>query len=371
VSVITPSPMPNSNASEAAPDPDRFLDLRAPGSQEWWYFDAISDDGRDALVVILFAGLPFDPKYGKAAIRHLNDPGSHPAPDPLDHCGVAISWYRPDGASVRRKGRGNPGTRAQAYALNAHGRDEFDHEASPFRIAVANSRIERDDDGYRVVVDAPDWDPSRRIAADLRFRPAAGTEPLEVELGGSDSPHRWMLAAADCRVEGTVSVSGPGGEAIEFRGRGYHDHNAGAEELSTAMTRWEWGRVHHEDRTEIYYIAEPKAGPKTSLWISCRDGKPEEVRDAPEIRVSQPWKTWFFVPYHGSMTLADGEGGTLQRWIDHIVDSGPFYQRWLAEFRGPGSRSNRLGIAEQLDTAKLNHPLYDWMVPYRLKRPGR
>lgn len=36
----------------APPDPDRFVDHRTPGAHEWWYFDAISDDGRDALVIV-------------------------------------------------------------------------------------------------------------------------------------------------------------------------------------------------------------------------------------------------------------------------------------------------------------------------------
>ncbi|WP_152050964.1 hypothetical protein [Tautonia marina] len=369
MSVITPSPRPTPH--DPALDPDRFFNLQAPGSQEWWYFDAISDDGQDALVVIFFAGLPFNPAYGTAAKRHLLNPKNSPAPHPLDHCGVAFSWYRPHGASVKRRGRGNPGHRAQAYALNGHRRNDFAHDADPFRVSIGGSRIERDADGYRIVVDAPDWDPTRRILADLRFRPAAGTVPFEINLGGEGSPHYWLLAAADCRVEGTLSIDGPGGSSMTFRGRGYHDHNAGTEELSLAMSKWQWGRVHDEDRTEIYYIAQPKTGPGHSLWLSCRDGKPEVVRDQPEITVSQRWNNWYFVPYHGAMTFTDGQGQKLQRWIDHSIDSGPFYQRWLAEFRGPGFRSNRLGIAEQLDTGKLNHPLYNWMIPYRLKHPNR
>jgi carotenoid 1,2-hydratase len=362
----TPSPIPTTPAP--AFDPDRFFDLKAPGSQEWWYFDAISDDGQDALVVILFAGLPFDPSYGMAAKRHLKRPDRHPAPHPLDHCGISFGWYRPEGGTIRRRGRGSPGDRAQAYALNAHRRDDFSHDPSPFRVGVGGSRVERDADGYRITVEVPDWDPKRRVNADLRFRPAAGTEPFEVDLGGDGSPHHWILAAADCRVEGTIAIDGPDGASLEFKGRGYHDHNAGAEELSLAMTRWEWGRVHDEERTEIYYIAEPKSGRKRSLWLSCRDGKPEQVREEPTTTVAQPWKNEFSVPYHGALTLSDGEGRRLQRWNDHHVDSGPFYQRWLAEFRGPGFRSNRVGFSELLDTNKLNHPLYNWMIPYRLRR---
>ncbi|RUL86095.1 hypothetical protein TsocGM_16895 [Tautonia sociabilis] len=362
---MSASPMP------LALDPDRFFNLKTPGSQEWWYFDALSDDGQQALAATFYVGLPFDPEYGKAAKRHLRRPDRHSAPFPLDHCGLSFRWYRTDGASVPRRGRGNPGRRSQAYSLNSHRRDAFDHSASPFRISIAESRLERDQQGYRLVINAPDWDPRRRISAELRFRPAIGTEPFEIDLGGDGSAHHWILAASDCQVEGTIAIDGPWGGAAEFRGRGYHDHNAGAEALSSVMTRWEWGRVHHDDRTEIYSIAEPTRGPTQTLWLSCQNGKPVRICHQPARSMAQPWKNWFFMPYHGALTLTDDvDGQRLQRWNDHHLDSGPFYQRWLAEFRGPGFRSNRLGISELLDTRRLTHPLFNWMIPYRLRRPG-
>ncbi len=69
-------------------DPDRFFDRTSPGAHEWWYFDAISDDGRDALVIVWYAGLPFDPSYGVATLRHLRNPSKYPQPQgarPLGH----------------------------------------------------------------------------------------------------------------------------------------------------------------------------------------------------------------------------------------------------------------------------------------------
>lgn len=365
---MTATPQP---AATPALDPDRFFDLGTPGSQEWWYFDAISDDGRDALVVILFAGLPFDPRYSGSALRHLKDPEKHRPPHPLDASAVSLNWYKPLGSDLRRKGRGRPNQRVQAYALEGHGRDAFAHEADPFRVAIAGSRVERGDDGYRIVAEARDFDPSRTIRFDLRFRPAAGTEPFEVDLGGEGSPHRWVLAAADCRVEGTLSIDGPGGEAIDFKGRGYHDHNAGSEELSLAMKRWEWGRVHQDERTDLYYIAEPRKGPKHSLWISCRDGKPEQIRTEFNVEGRQPWADGIGSGHLGSVTLRDGNAQGLSRWTGYPVDSGPFYHRWLSEFRGPGARTNALGFSELLNTRWMNHPLTNWMIPYRLRRGGR
>lgn len=336
----------------AGHDPDRFFGFRTPGSQEWWYFDAISDDGELAVVVVWYAGLPFDPDYGLAALRHAKDPARHPAPDPLDHAAIGLSLYR----------RG----RTIAYALNRYPKGRFAHEADPFAVAVAQSRVERDDSGYRLRVETPAKDGWRTIRADLHFRPASGTEPLERDLGGTGGPHHWVLAAADCRVEGTVALEGPGGFDLAFRGRGYHDHNAGAEELSRAQVRWRWGRVHLGRRTAIYYQAEPRDGATHSLWIVCDDGRPVEVREGVGLRFEEWRRHPLGIRYARSLAIE----GADARWDQaRLVDFGPFYLRWLSEVQVGAERGT--GISELLEARALHRPWFNWMIPYRLKRPDR
>ncbi len=344
-------------ATVTAPDPDRFFDHGTPGSHEWWYFDAIGDDGRDALVIIWYAGLPFDPSYGVATLRHLKNPAKHPAPKALDHSAVGLSWYR-DGKMA-------------AYALNGHRSDAFRHRADPFAVEVAASRVERDEDGYRLAVEAPAVD-GRPIRAEVRFRPAAATEPFERDLGTPGAPHHWVLAAADCRVEGRVAI---GDQSTDFRGRGYHDHNAGAEEMSLAMRRWEWGRVHHGPLTEVYYASEPRRGESRSLWLTCRDGRPEVVREGVPITANAgPRRNVFGVRHDRTIRFAEGPR-FVARQTGPAVDDGPFYQRWLASFGGVPSADPAdsfdatPGFAELLDTRHLHKPWFNWMIPYRLKWP--
>lgn len=329
-------------------DPDRFFHFRTPGAQEWWYFDAISDDGEHALVIVWYAGLPFDPDYGVRTLRHLKNPGRYPAPDPLDHAAIGLSLYH----------RGE----TLAYALNRYPRERFEHRAEPFSVAVARSRVERDATGYRLRVETPERDGRRTIRADLRFAPASATEPLERDLGGSGGPHHWILAAADCRVEGTVALEGAGGSALDFRGRGYHDHNAGAEEISLAWTRWRWGRVHFGRQTAIYYQAEPRDGPRRSLWIVCEDGRPADVREDFALKLDDWRRHPLGIRYPRSLEVGDArvEGA-------HLVDSGPFYLRWLSEFTIGGGSA--VGISELLEARALHRPWFNWMIPYRLKRP--
>ncbi|WP_435017073.1 hypothetical protein TA3x_004664 [Tundrisphaera sp. TA3] len=335
--------------------PDRFINHPGPGAHEWWYFDAISDDGRDALVIVWYAGLPFDPSYGVATLRHLRNPDRHPAPHALDHSAIGISWYR-DGKTM-------------AYGLNGHRRGAFQHEAEPFAVTVGESRVECDGDGYRLIVATSAVNGRTPIRAELRFCPSAETIPFERDLGGPEAPHLWILAAPDCRVEGRV---GFGGTTLAFQGRGYHDHNAGAEEMSLAMRRWEWGRVHHGPFTEIYYDCEPHRGEPQSLWITCRDGRPETIREDAEFLGDRRDRTVFGMGHDRSL-LVDSTEGRLVRQVRSRVDSGPFYLRWTADYTIRGSSQEApevgMGFAELLDTRNMNRPWFNWMIPYRLKWP--
>ena len=50
-----------------------------PGAYEWWYYDALSDDGEWALTCIWFLGNPFSPYYRLAALGQRADPFAHNA----------------------------------------------------------------------------------------------------------------------------------------------------------------------------------------------------------------------------------------------------------------------------------------------------
>ncbi len=336
-------------------DPDRFFQFPTPGAQEWWYFDAISDDGRDALVLVWYAGLPFDPDYGVAAIKHVRQPDRFPMPHALDHSAIGVSWYR-DGKPM-------------AYALNGFRRGDFHHTDEPFGVTIAENHLSRDPGGYDLRVETPDVKGQNTIRSTLRFTPASGTIPLERELGSPESPHVWILAAADCRVEGRIDF---GSQGLTFRGRGYHDHNAGSEEISLAMKRWVWGRVHHGAYTEVYYGAEPHAGKASHVWITCREGRPESIREVPPFEESADLRRNVFGIRHGrSVKVSDGQHALLDGRTQ-CVDDGPFYRRWHTQMDGgEDAPYTAAGISELLETRNLNRPLFNWMIPYRLKRPEK
>ena len=333
-------------------DPDRFFHFSTPGAHEWWYFDAISADGRDVLVVVWYVGLPFDPSYGVAALRHLKDPVRYPQPNALDHCAIGFSLHR-DG-------------KLSAYALNAFGAPSFAHEHEPFKIEVDGNRLERDSGGYSLKVATPAVDGKTRIEARLRFRPAPETTPFAINLGRPGATHHWMLAAADCAVEGRIGI---GTRDLTFQGRGYHDHNAGELEISRTIRRWQWGRVHHGPLTDIYYLSEPQSGPMGALRLTCREGRPESARTPTELLATPASSNIFGVASSGEITICD-ELGSITRHHGTCLDDGPFYRRWLTRFGfGTDGNLDAMGISELLDTRNLNRVWFNWMIPFRLKRP--
>ncbi len=337
------------DSPQVSSDPDRFFQFLTPGSQEWWYFDAISSDGRDILVIVWYAGLPFDPKYGVAALRHLKHPTKFPIPDPLDHSAIGFQWYR-DGKPM-------------AYALNAFPAGDFHHQAEPFTIDIAGNRLERDSDGYRLHISTSCVDQKTAITAEIRFRPVSSNPAFEQDFGSEGSSHIWILAAPDCGVEGEIIV---GANAMSFEGRGYHDHNAGEIEISKGIRRWEWGRVHRGATTDVFYLAQPHAGPSQSLWISCQDGQPVDVRQGLNVEKNGSVCNVFGVASSSILAITNGVE-TLRRTLGRCVDDGPFYRRWETTFEVNAVKAQ--GISELLDTRNLNRRLFNWMVPYRLKRP--
>jgi carotenoid 1,2-hydratase len=336
-------------------DPDRWVKPTAPGAHEWWYFDAISDDGRDSLVVVWYSALPFDPEYGLASLRHIQNPVKHPKPDPLNHCAIGFSWYR-DGKTV-------------AYALNRFRNGQFSHTIDPqsgLNLAVHKNILTRTKDGsYKLVVDTPALSVgpgSKPIKAELSFKPASITDGWEKDLGTADHPHLWILAAPDCQVSGEIQV---GKKNLSFQGRGYHDHNAGGDELSRSFHKWHWGRFHQGATTKIYYICEPSPGLSEGLWLECDQGKVTQTEILERLDGTDPKRTVFGIRYQDQL---HHEGSQTKWKLGKPVDQGPFYLRWVGQMDSLEGEHGR-GICELLQADHLHQRWFNWMIPYRLKQP--
>jgi hypothetical protein len=224
------------------------VDPAAPGVYEWWYFDALSDDGRFVLVAIFFLGTPMSPYY-KAVARGKT------MPDARNWCGVFVSVHERVAPECWRE---------RAYAYNVYAAGGAFSPTLP-EVTVGGSRIAGEETApgwnWQVAVDEPGlW--TGRTKKDLTFTaPGAGFLDAVAPLGAAAdaAAHTWVCVAPVCRAEGTVTL--PSGKVINFRGSGYHDHNFGRLPFDDTDL-WYWGRAplacdDGRERTAVFYHLQP------------------------------------------------------------------------------------------------------------------
>ena len=327
---------------------------RRPGAQEWWYFDAICDDGEHALVIVWYAGLPFDPDYGVGDPPPPERPRPIPRPDPLDHAAIGLSLYRA-GKTV-------------AYALNRYPAATGSpigpsRSRSPWRGAGSTATGA----GYRLHVETPARDGRRTIRADLTLHPGRGrpsrsnatsaagagriTGSWRRPIAGSRGRSPWTarrlrarlprpgLSRPQRRGRGDLASPGPAGDGAASTSARRRPSIIGP---SPATARP--GRSGSSART---------AGPSTS---GTTPRSHSTIGDATRSASATP------APWRSTASSRPPAGGTAT-------------SSTTARSTSAGSPSSRStgrrpwGSAELLEAKNLHKPWFNWMIPYRLKSP--
>jgi carotenoid 1,2-hydratase len=378
-----------------------------PGAYEWWYFDALSDDGRFALVAIWFLGSPMSPYY-KAVVDGKG-------PLPRDWCGVFFSLHEKVGDRWRER----------AYAYNLYRGGTFvGGGAEPLRVAVGGSEVEcplplplprggggapgavsllaspparskaaKDEAGDRhpspaagegqgerawlLTLDEPGlW--SGRTKAELRF----GTpgKPLTHPAMGDESEtaagHSWVCVAPVCRVSGMVTLAN--GRRVEFTGDGYHDHNFGRLPWSDVDV-WYWFRAYLSTsstptdyrRAVVFYDVHPVAGrgERQRVCLFFHDDpeeEPEVYSDTMEISLAGEERNQFGLVYRDGYDVRipierevalylraslHGQNGTLS--------DGPFYRRLAVNVSAFEESDTELRLVREVPSWSPWIPLWD------------
>ena len=215
-------------------DPDLFKPRRADyGAHdqkyardpwEWWYFDAISDNGYSIVTIWL---MPVTPRvrapYGSISLEVSHPDGSYTMIEASfekkdvsvahDHCDVTA---------------GGNYVRGEWPKFELH----FEHDDAKLDLAFESLT--------QGVMEPPD---GCFIGRDLP--PATGTY-----MG-------WVIAMPRARVTGTLTLAG---KKIPLSGLGYHDHQWGSVHLVDGLFEdghifdyWYWGRIHLPRHTLVYW----------------------------------------------------------------------------------------------------------------------
>ena len=224
----------------------------------WWYLDALSDDGRHGLTLIVFLGSVFSPYYAHA--RHRRARAGSGGADPLDHCAFNIALY------------GNEGAR---WSMTERGRHAVTRDATHLRIGP--SAMAWAGDTLRLHLDEVGAPVPRRIRGTIDVDVGARAEHgVTLDRGGR---HRWGVIAPRARV--TVKLEAP---VLSWSGHAYLDSNRGDAPLEHDFVRWDWSRAHLPDgRSAVLYDVERREGGPLAIAHWFDDSGRTGAFDAPPL----------------------------------------------------------------------------------------
>ncbi|MEO6589093.1 MAG: hypothetical protein ABIP06_07175 [Pyrinomonadaceae bacterium] len=348
---------------------DIFHPDKAVKGYEWWYFDALSDDGRDGIVIIFLDNFVFSPRYNalensKFGIRNLfpnrrkNNSANEKVP------AVAFIYYR-DGKPVYR-------------AINEFREDSFfgDTENPECRIGDNSFKFESAPygSGYSIQINAK-LRKNRRIEAHFEWLSIESDFLPGKELN-LEKAHYWNLVAPRSDVSGRITVSGKNNkthDVIHFRGTGYHDHNLDNRWLPDTVEDWQWGRAHFADSTAVFYrYKEIGENDSVTKLMTIRNG---ELRERDASFAEENFSRHIYgIKYPQRLTFLTPDNMRLRVKQTKLIDASFFYLRFLSEMTltlRDGKPRKTIGITEHLSPKALKLRWLDWLINMRIGKKGK
>lgn len=290
----------------------------------WWYVDAVSDDGRQALTVIAFVGSVFSPYYYRARQRGTADPENH--------CAINVALYGP---------------RAARWAMTERPAAAVRREAR--RFAVGPSALTWVDGKLQIDVCERGAPSGRRLAGRIRLLPGVvNDEIFTLDAGGR---HRWQPLAPRARVE--LEFERP---ALCWQGGAYFDTNDGDEPLEDGFTSWNWSRSQSRECTALTYDVIGRDGRERPLAIEFDPGGALR-RTLPGPRRRLRRSGW------GVARAIRSERAAR---IHETLEDTPFYARSTLALGDPAAP--QLAVHESLSLSRFRAPWVRLLLPFRMPR---
>lgn len=323
-----------------------------PKSYEWWYFDALSAGGNEAVAIVFLDNFIYSPRYNR------DDSTGEKFP--------AISFtYFADGRPLYR-------------CVNEFRQSDFDASTLEpgCRIGRSSFRFETAEygSGYFVEIDV-------MLAGDRRLE--ARFEWLSIETDFTkdafcyrETSHCWNMVAPRSDVTGRITVLDRHGNTIDirhFRGTGYHDHCLDNRWLVKTVRDWHWGRAHYADSTAVFYryCELGDHTPSTKLFV-IRNG---ELREREAQYEEQNYvRDKFGIRYPTRLRLISEDNMRLRVKPIKVIDSSFYYLRFLSEITltlRDGVPRKTSGITEFLAPKTLKYRWLNWLSDMRTGKNGK
>ncbi|HEV7700391.1 MAG TPA: hypothetical protein VGO43_09205 [Pyrinomonadaceae bacterium] len=322
---------------------------QAGGAFERWRFDALSDDGSEALVIEFTDNYPLSPRYVAGASAH--DLRLAPA--------VSLA-YSVDGKIVLR-------------ALNEYEGDAF-HAGDGVGGRIANSSFNFMTANYGA---------GFVIKLDLltsNGRITGGLEWISIETDLLPDPEEDMsssltinMAVSRADVSGRLTLTSKNGDALRaahFRGTGYHEHLRSEGPLTTRFMCQ--GHAHFSDATAVVAFIEPTVRNAASSRLSTvRNG--EMLSQDATLEMSDLKRDRYGMRVPGQMAFATDDGVKLQLRPLRVVDRGFLSTAMTCEavlHVGDGKPRRTAGLLEFCSPARMRHTTVRWLHDLRIERKG-
>ncbi|MEO8650643.1 MAG: hypothetical protein ABI539_15890 [Acidobacteriota bacterium] len=322
---------------------------KAADLYERWYFDALSDDGTQALTIIFSDDLKPDAALGRSTLT-----GRTPF--------VSFAYYL-DGKLAFGCDREFEERQFKAQT----GR----HECRIGESGFAFDRIEYGS-GYLLNVDLP-LAGGRHIEASLEW---LSLESDLLDIDTTVGSRWWNMVAPRSDVSGRISVFGKTDEnpvQFHFRGTGYHDHLIDRRGYGAQPAERSWGRSHFTDATAVFYLF------RNTVDDSIRSGL-KVVKDG-QLRsyTTQCEETHFVrdrsgVRYPARLTFSSADNTQLVVKHAQVLESHSCFLRALSEVTltlSDGERRSSQGINEFRAPKAPGNRWMNWLNDRRSGRKGK
>lgn len=298
------------------------------GGYLWWYIDAISDDGAQAITMIIFVGSVFSPYYARARRR-----GPQQAEN---HCAFNTILYGP-----AKKKRWSMTERSGAKLERA--KDSY---------SLGPSRIDWDGNSFIAQIDERCTPFAQRMQGSVRVTPSALTRhSLALDHKGK---HHWNPIAPIARVDVDLPSLG-----THWSGDGYMDSNRGDEPLADGFSGWDWARARLStgDCAVRYEARHAEREPHRLALRFSNDGSIFSEPTQADLSLARTgiWRV------DRRMPGAEAVPTKLE-----TLEDTPFYARSLIETTFGGQTG--VGIHESLSMERFEKRWVQTLLPFRMPR---
>lgn len=335
---------------------------KGAGAYEWWYFDAMSDDGTEAAVICFLDNSVFSPRYNRRLNIGAKDAGGISLHENIlegkRFPAIFFGYYR-DGKPLYR-------------VFNEFAVTEFEADDTSPACRIGRSGFRFDSasygSGYTIRVSSPlgrgrtleakfEW-----VSIESDFHHNTTTYPAE--------GHIWNVVATRSDVSGRVSISDKNGvlkDTRHFRGTGYHDHESDSRWFADTLSEKFWGRGHFADTTAIFQRFHESGCDGCTKLLTVQDGRLSER----EVRCEEQnfVRNKFGIKYPTRITLTAHDGVRLRIKPVKVLDSSFYALRFASEMTltmRDGKPRRSIGISELVAPKTLKYRWLDWINNMRI-----